>query len=130
MEQLIWSPSEERIERANLVRFMRFARDELGDYSDVSRHAALYNFSIKQPERFWTLVWDFCGIKASGERNPVLVDADRMPGARWFPNVRLPFAQTLLRFDAERVALRSEEHKSELQSLMRISYAVFSLKKI
>src|SRR3546814_6824326 len=31
------------------------------------------------------------------------------------------------RFDAER--LRSEEHTSELQSLMRISYAVFCLKK-
>src|SRR3546814_4433424 len=28
-----------------------------------------------------------------------------------------------------RVAFRSEEHKSELKSLMRISYAVFSLKK-
>src|SRR3546814_9153670 len=33
--------------------------------------------------------------------------------------------------DAERAArlLRSEEHTSELQSLMRISYAVFCLKK-
>src|SRR3546814_8420939 len=29
----------------------------------------------------------------------------------------------------ERHALRSEEHTSELQSLMRISYAVFCLKK-
>src|SRR3546814_2012163 len=29
-----------------------------------------------------------------------------------------------------RLALRSEEHTSELQSLMRISYAVFCLKKI
>src|SRR3546814_2501706 len=29
----------------------------------------------------------------------------------------------------ERVAVRSEEHTSELQSLMRISYAVFCLKK-
>src|SRR3546814_1002705 len=36
-------------------------------------------------------------------------------------------------FDTERgpmaVVLRSEEHTSELQSLMRISYAVFCLKK-
>src|SRR3546814_1681001 len=34
-------------------------------------------------------------------------------------------------FDGERAALvgRSEEHTSELQSLMRISYAVFCLKK-
>src|SRR3546814_1937456 len=30
---------------------------------------------------------------------------------------------------ADRVAARSEEHTSELQSLMRISYAVFCLKK-
>src|SRR3546814_5522519 len=30
---------------------------------------------------------------------------------------------------AERAAKRSEEHTSELQSLMRISYAVFCLKK-
>src|SRR3546814_9373961 len=29
----------------------------------------------------------------------------------------------------EEIALRSEEHTSELQSLMRISYAVFCLKK-
>src|SRR3546814_5342317 len=31
--------------------------------------------------------------------------------------------------DAERMGERSEEHTSELQSLMRISYAVFCLKK-
>src|SRR3546814_7174490 len=33
------------------------------------------------------------------------------------------------RFIFQRRALRSEEHTSELQSLMRISYAVFCLKK-
>src|SRR3546814_10731829 len=32
-------------------------------------------------------------------------------------------------FDTAREARRSEEHTSELQSLMRISYAVFCLKK-
>src|SRR3546814_7127713 len=31
--------------------------------------------------------------------------------------------------DADVAAIRSEEHTSELQSLMRISYAVFCLKK-
>src|SRR3546814_5001092 len=33
------------------------------------------------------------------------------------------------RWEIARVGLRSEEHTSELQSLMRISYAVFCLKK-
>src|SRR3546814_4126356 len=36
---------------------------------------------------------------------------------------------TLIRIDAIEELRRSEEHTSELQSLMRISYAVFCLKK-
>src|SRR3546814_5030884 len=40
----------------------------------------------------------------------------------------VPAAQEIIRGHAEE-AERSEEHTSELQSLMRISYAVFCLKK-
>src|SRR3546814_9578335 len=48
---------------------------------------------------------------------------------RGAPNsVRTICRQSLCRADA-RLAPRSEEHTSELQSLMRISYAVFCLKK-
>src|SRR3546814_3199597 len=39
------------------------------------------------------------------------------------------FAQDALRILGRQLILRSEEHTSELQSLMRISYAVFCLKK-
>src|SRR3546814_10087112 len=53
------------------------------------------------------------GLSWVGERGPELVDLPR--GARVTPNNDL--------------AGRSEEHTSELQSLMRISYAVFCLKK-
>src|SRR3546814_5173414 len=37
--------------------------------------------------------------------------------------------QDLITFSRHRFAARSEEHTSELQSLMRLSYAVFCLKK-
>src|SRR3546814_2508754 len=40
-----------------------------------------------------------------------------------------PRRQKLLEHIWQRTSLRSEEHTSELQSLMRISYAVFCLKK-
>src|SRR3546814_1101008 len=43
---------------------------------------------------------------------------------RFTPSARTPDEHPLLRRD-----FRSEEHTSELQSLMRISYAVFCLKK-
>src|SRR3546814_2527106 len=47
---------------------------------------------------------------------------------------RYPYMLARLRPDAQELSLcfdptRSEEHTSELQSLMRISYAVFCLKK-
>ncbi len=100
----LWQASPERAEHANMARFVRFVRESTGN-DDIRRYAPLYEFSIKHPEKFWPLVWEFCGIRASGEFEPVLVDGDRMPGAHWFPNVRLNFAQNLLRFRDDRPAL-------------------------
>ncbi len=116
MNKPIWEPSTERIDRANMSRFMRFVRESTGN-EDIRRYAPLYDFSVRHPEKFWPLVWEFCGIRASGDFEPVLVDADKMPGARFFPNVRLNFAQNLLRHKDERTALvfRNEwGHKREL----------------
>ena len=103
MSELLWQPSAERIERANLSRLIKHVREQVD--AQVDGYPALYEFSIKYPEKFWLAVWDFCGIRASGEREPVLVDPTRMPGARWFPGVRLNFAENLLRFRDERLAL-------------------------
>src|SRR3546814_7367347 len=41
----------------------------------------------------------------------------------------LPYMLSSIHFSIEALPFRSEEHTSELQSLMRISYAVFCLKK-
>ncbi len=100
----LWRPGSERIERANMSRFTRFVAEQTGN-EDIRRYAPLYEFSVRHPEKFWPLVWEFCGIRASGEHEPVLADGDRMPGAHWFPNVRLNFAQNLMRFNDERPAL-------------------------
>src|SRR3546814_4663979 len=43
--------------------------------------------------------------------------------------IQLPDMHVMNLFDAVDTLHRSEEHTSELQSLMRISYAVFCLKK-
>ena len=63
---------------------------ELSGYDD------LYRFSIERPADFWREVWSFCGIRGEmGER--VIADLDKMPGARFFPDARLNFADNLLR---------------------------------
>lgn len=119
MKKPIWEPSPERIERANLQRFARFAREQCGN-DDLRGYAPLYDFSIRHPERFWPLVWEFCGIRASGTFHEVLVDAERLPGARWFPGMRLNFAQNLLRFRDERCAIAGRDAAGTWQEL---SYA-------
>jgi acetoacetyl-CoA synthetase len=115
----IWEPGSDRIERANVSRFLRFVREESKE-ATVQIWEDLYEWSVREPERFWLAVWDFCGLRASGERQPVLVDGDRMPGARWFPNVRLNFAQNLLRFRDDRPALI---FRDELGTARELSYA-------
>jgi acetoacetyl-CoA synthetase len=119
MQKPIWSPAPERIERANLSRFMRFCREESGN-ADLNSYAPLWQFSVDRPERFWTLVWDFCGIKASGAREPVLPSPDPDGIGGWFPGIRLNVAQNLLRFDDDRAALL---HHAPDGSLQRISYS-------
>jgi acetoacetyl-CoA synthetase len=116
MQNPIWSPSPERIERANLSRFMRFVRTETGN-ADLNSYAPLWQFSVDHPERFWTLLWDFCGIRASGARDPVLSLSGSPPVVRWFPDVRINVAQNLLRFDDDRTALVHRDADGVLQRL-------------
>lgn len=111
----IWEPSQDRIDRSNMSRFIRFAREQTGN-TDIDSYDALYDFSIRRPEKFWPLVWDFCGIRASGDFEPVLENPDQMPGARFYPGVKLNFAQNLLRFRDDKLAIvfRNEwGHKRE-----------------
>jgi acetoacetyl-CoA synthetase len=84
----MWTPSPERAAQTGMGRFMREA--------GKSDYAALHRWSVEQAPEFWNRVWDFCGVV--GEKGgETLVDGERMPGARWFPQARLNFAQNLLR---------------------------------
>jgi len=62
----------------------------------IADYAALYDWSVRQPEQFWREVWAFCGVIADGQGDVVLEHGDRMPGARWFPQARLNFTENLL----------------------------------
>src|SRR3546814_8096075 len=62
-------------------------------------------------------------------RGPQHLAGIRAAGGRAAPGRRNPQPGNQRRLRRRRGTLRSEEHTSELQSLMRISYAVFCLKK-
>ena len=95
MPQPLWTPSIGRVAQANLTQFRRAV--EARHREPLPDHTALYDWSIRQPEAFWSELWDFAGVLASHRGSTVLKDPERMPGASFFPEARLNFAENLLR---------------------------------
>jgi len=83
----------------------------IGDYD------ALWRWSVKHPARFWPLVWQFCGVKASQPAEQVLSEWLQMPGARWFEGARLNFAENLLRTPDEQEALVALDERGRRRAL-------------
>src|SRR5258706_2040911 len=91
--EIIWQPSKERMTRSNISAFIKLVNKRW--QAGVSDSDALYDWSVGQPEQFWTSVWDFCGVIADSRGGRVLVDRGEMPGAQWFPRAARKFAETL-----------------------------------
>jgi acetoacetyl-CoA synthetase len=84
----LWTPSAERAAATGLARFMKRAGKR--DYAELHR------WSVEHGAEFWNLLWDFCEVR--GEKGArTLVDGERMPGAKWFPDARLNYAENMLR---------------------------------
>ncbi|HEV8259976.1 MAG TPA: acetoacetate--CoA ligase [Burkholderiales bacterium] len=92
---ILWQPSRERIAKSNITRFIHLVNQRWN--AGVRDSQQLYDWSVHEPEQFWTAVWDFCGVVAETRGERVLVDGDKMPGAKWFPDARLNFAENLMR---------------------------------
>ena len=92
----IWTPKPERAAQTDMARFMGLAGKKSYD--------ELHAWSVAERGAFWNLLWEFCEVKGQkGART--LVDGDRMPGALWFPDARLNFAENLLRSRDHRDAI-------------------------
>src|ERR1044072_323922 len=111
----IWSPSPERIARTQLTSFMRFVRER--HRAPVPDYAALHRWSIEFPEHFWSALWDFCEIRAQTRATQILEEGNRMPGARWFIDARLNYAENLLRRDGDSAAIIFRNERGQRREL-------------
>src|SRR5262245_21486249 len=105
---LLWQPDSECIGRSHLTAFTRQIAPRAG--RAISSYQALHRWSVDHAPEFWTEVWDYCGV--IGDRGQRLaVDLDWMPGAHFFPDARLNFAENLLRRrDDQPAIIATTEH--------------------
>ncbi|MBN1625021.1 MAG: acetoacetate--CoA ligase [Deltaproteobacteria bacterium] len=110
MQTKLWTPNDERIKQSNMTRFMQFVNERLG--KSFTTYDELYNWSVNNIPEFWAEMWDFAEIKASKPYDKVIDDVTRMPGTKWFPGARLNFAENLLRYRDDHIALifKGEDH--------------------
>ena len=114
----LWRPSAERVQNANITRFIRVVNEKYG--LQLNDYESLYQWSITHREDFWVSVWDFGGVVHSKPYDKVLQDSPTMIGAKWFIGARLNFAENLLRFRDDSEAL---VFKGEGQPTVRMTYA-------
>ena len=117
MSKLLWTPSEDQIKQTNLYHFLTVVNKKF--QQDFDDYASLYKWSIENTADFWETMWEFADIIASEPYHQVIDDVSKMPGAQWFSGARLNFAENLLRFRDERVALI---FKGEAQQSIKITY--------
>ena len=92
----IWQPSAQRIAGTRLTRFAKTAGKRWNRRLASADYQALHAWSIDHPEEFWASVWEFGEVRGEMGKT-VVIDREKMPGAKWFPEASLNFAENLLR---------------------------------
>jgi len=114
---LLWQPSLERMASTRMAAWQRWlAREYDVSFDD---YAELHAWSVNHRETFWESLWRYFGIKSHASFTQVLGN-DQMPGAEWFKGSTLNFAENLLRYRDDHVALVSYLENGERRTL---SYA-------
>ena len=118
MAELLWKPSAERIKKTNMFRFMNFINETYNQ--NFNEYRPLYKWSVENIPEFWAAFWKFADIVHSKPYDQVIDDVTKMPGAHWFPGAQLNFAENLLRYRDDQIALI---FKGEAQASTRMTYA-------
>ena len=123
----LWRPTAAQIATAQLTAFARMAAARCR--ATTGTYAELHAWSVAQRPEFWNTLWDFVDVSATRRADHVLVDGDRMPGARWFVGAQLNFAENLLRRGDDRPALIAvrEDGQRRVMSHQQLQRAVASL---
>jgi acetoacetyl-CoA synthetase len=130
MDKPLWEPSPDWLDQTGMSRFTRAAerrwQHKFADYE------TLHRWSIDQPREFWTSLWEFAGV-IGDPGDTVVVDGNKMPGAKFFPRGKLNFAENLLRRrdDSDAIVFRGEDrarrrlsHRQLYDAVSRFSQAL------
>lgn len=116
---ILHKPSKHALTQSHMARYREWL--QAAGETPVADYQALHAWSVADIERFWQSIWDYTGVLSASAPGPVLA-SHALPGARWFPQARLNFAENLLRHALRGDGLRPALHaRSETRADFTLS---------
>jgi acetoacetyl-CoA synthetase len=111
--EMLWKPSDERIRESQMYQFMSLAAVKYGFAADWR---AMHRWSVERRDQFWGEMFGFAQIQTSKPARAVC-EGSGMLGTKWFPELEFNFAQHLLRFNDERIAIEADDERGRARSI-------------
>ena len=118
IEQPLWQPDADTIAANNLTAFIASVNQRY--HLTLENHASLHQWSLSHTTDFWNMLLTTQGVVWEGSESPAVINEQLMPGAQWFPEVKLNFAENLLHRRDEGIAM---VFRGEDQAYSQLSYA-------
>ena len=113
-QSILWRPSDAQVNNTNITAFKN--RIEHNYKTTLSNYHDLWRWSIDNTGAFWSEIWDFCGV--IGERGDTPLEKDtQMPGAQFFPNGSLSYAENMLKRRDDKAAIIFQNEKQTIRKL-------------
>ncbi|MBC8255899.1 MAG: acetoacetate--CoA ligase [Candidatus Marinimicrobia bacterium] len=103
MQSIIWQPTEEQIKYSQMMDYMQFVNKKYN--LSLKNYSQLYDWSIERAEDFWGSFCVYSKIIHHSPYSQVVDDITKMPGAKWFEGSTLNFAENLLRYRDNKIAI-------------------------
>jgi acetoacetyl-CoA synthetase len=101
-DKKIWQPSDDYKKSSKMFEFIHYVAEKY-NLRDTE-YETVHQWSVLNPYAFWGEIWEYCEIIHSKKYDRVVVNPNKMPGAKWFTSAKLNFAENLLR--------RKDDHKA------------------
>ena len=99
----MWQPTEEQINNSQMMDYMQLVNQKFG--LSLKKYSQLYDWSIEKAEDFWGSFWEYSQIIHHSPYSQVVDDLGKMPGAKWFDGATLNFAENLLCYRDDKIAI-------------------------
>ena len=113
MAEILWKPKN--IHSTYMIKFMDRVNNVYGLH--LKSYQDLHNWSIKNIPDFWKEIWSQSEIIHSNTYTDIVDNSNKMPGAKWFSGSRLNFAENLLRYRNDHIAIYAKAENLPLKSI-------------